>query len=851
MKRIIIGRASDCDYVIQNSTVSRRHAEIKVSNRQVSVRDLESSNGTYVNGEKISDRTRLEPGDELQLGANPVDWTEIVDAEELFADTSNQQDRDVITIGRAPDNDVTYDFPNVSRNHAELYKTSDGQWKLRDLDSTYGTFLGDLDNEVTGEVPVNRSDQVYFATYKTTVDKIISRFQEEKEVVTKVQSRASEEKITIGRDSENTQQVDNPLVSREHAVIYKENQKWYIKDLNSTNGTWVEGEEITSKPVQLKDRSVISVGPVQIIFRPDTGELITERPGEIRIDVMQACREVPDMFGPGRARLVDDVSLSVYPGEMVGILGPSGAGKSEMMKMMCRYTSPSSGNILFNGLDIQRHYGSFRQKIGYVPQDEIIHPELKVEEALEYSARLRLPPDTTSSEIEEAVTETLDTLGLLEHRDKIIGSPETGKILSGGQRKRVNMGIELIARPSVLFLDEPTSGLSIKDSEVVMKHLRKLADNGTTVVQILHSPPAFLYRLLDQVTWLVPGGRIAYYGPPDPGSYEFFDTEENMPGMIEKRIAESKPKQLRKDYEESKYHKKYVQERQADVETKTEKSSHEKRPSFNLQKFLIYMERYFKIKQRDKWNFAASLILPVLITVALAILFGGDVTEGSPINYSSVLFFLSISSLWLGCSASAQEIVSERTVFKREKMVNLRVIPYISSKLVVLGGFAAVQTLLLMIGPLGATEVAAGEHFFIVFAILMLTNLTGISLGLLISSMVRTPALAATLVPLVLIPCVIFAGLAPPLADVNELGNMLAHFIPSRYSFGALLAIEGEFYELPAQFAQYENLADFMGFTIETEAGEGGWITGVFALLGFITTFVVVTVSNLKKVGGE
>ncbi len=293
-----------------------------------------------------------------------------------------------------------------------------------------------------------------------------------------------------------------------------------IEDLDSANGTFVNGARIHApRPLEAGDRVTIGrfsfrVGVQGRLERQDRRGNVSVQAQAVAVSVDTRC-------------LLEDVSLTVYPGELVGLMGPSGAGKTTLLNALNGYAQPTSGSVFFNGQDLYANYDQFRGLIGYVPQDDVIHEQLTVAQALYFSARLRLPADTSDAEIQERVRRVISQLALEGSEQVLIGSPNRRGI-SGGQRKRVNLAMELLTEPAVLFLDEPTSGLSSEDTINVMRLLRSFADQGRTIVLTIHQPGLEAYRLLDNLILMgrdagsVEPGRLVYYGPAYPQAVEFF-----------------------------------------------------------------------------------------------------------------------------------------------------------------------------------------------------------------------------------------------------------------------------------------------------------------------------------------
>jgi ABC transport system ATP-binding/permease protein len=301
--------------------------------------------------------------------------------------------------------------------------------------------------------------------------------------------------VTLGRDPSATLQLDAPTISRNHATINQDGSgRYIIRDL-STNGVFVNGQRI-SQPTIVNDGATIKIGPFTLVVRGDELQIL-DRGNQIRLDVDRVVLETK-----GKRRL-DDLSFALEPGQFVALVGGSGAGKSTLMRTLLGTEAVTTGVVNINGSDLRRNFNIYRDQIGYVPQDDIIHMDLTVEEVLTYAAKLRLPPDTNIQEIvHKALVDTMMTV----HQKKTI------KQLSGGQRKRVSIGVELLANPKLFFLDEPTSGLDPGLDKQMMELLRDLAHNGQrTVVLVTHATANIVD--CDRIVFLGADGKLCYLVP--------------------------------------------------------------------------------------------------------------------------------------------------------------------------------------------------------------------------------------------------------------------------------------------------------------------------------------------------
>jgi ABC-type multidrug transport system ATPase subunit len=449
--------------------------------------------------------------------------------------------------------------------------------------------------------------------------------------------------------------------------------------------------------------------------------------------------------------------LAISPGEFVGLMGPSGCGKSTLMDALNGLRPSSSGSVYINDLDLYRNFDALRRSIGHVPQRDILHDALSVERTLYYSARLRLPEATPPDRIRQVVDEVIQTVGLQEFRTNQF------RQLSGGQQKRLSLGIELITKPSFIFLDEPTSPLDPETTENMMELFRKLADEGRIVVMVTHKFEKF--DLMHHVAILTRGGRLAFFGPPRE-ALEYFGCRE--PTEIYRRIGARDPDELSRSFEASATQQRYVRERIVEAQEVARTSGQlgvgasdqrgaERR--FGIGQWLTLTRRYLEIKLKDTRNTALLLVQAPVIAVILAMI------VGESLNDSKTIFIAAIISIWFGANNAIREIVSETPIYARERLVNLKIPSYVLSKFTVLSGIALVQSALFII-ILIAFNRLSGSDFGVLMLILYLTSLSGIAMGLFFSALVNSSEKAMSVLPLILIPQLLLSGFIVPLEDL-------------------------------------------------------------------------------------
>jgi len=485
---ITLGRSQNNDVILEDARVSGQHAQLNLGREGWMIGDLDSSNGTTVDGQRLAPRRPvvLSPGSKVQIGnlllrvwvpgpdeappPRPGDKVRISPKQQPGLAIYHQHamikfalDRDVVTVGRKPGNDLVIADGLVSGQHARLERQG-GTYCIVDLDSTNGlTYQG---KRVRQHVLAD-GDVLYIAPsialqYRAHVGFLPAEGEAGAKRVQAPQTRyldmrnlpkagdgarAGGRRITIGRHSSNVLVIEHPRVSRYHAVIEQFGARFRLRDLNSDNGTFVNGRRV-EKEGWIKEGDEIKIGSHRLVFQED-GITHFDEAGNMRLDALRI-----EKWYSKTANILKKVSISIYPKEFVALVGASGAGKSTLMNALTGF-NPANGEksrVLVNGQDLYTHMDEYRSEMGYVPQEDIIHRELTVYSALDYAAQLRMPADTTKQERHERVMEVIEELGLTRQKNNLLTA------LSGGQRKRVSIGVELLTKPGLFFLDEATSG---------------------------------------------------------------------------------------------------------------------------------------------------------------------------------------------------------------------------------------------------------------------------------------------------------------------------------------------------------------------------------------------------------
>jgi ABC transport system ATP-binding/permease protein len=783
-----IGRVPDKNQIVlDDSEISRFHATIEVSpGGEFRLQDS-SANGTYVNGQRIKSAV-LHSGDRIRFGPNPANTftfqapesaqtdgqferkgtvlaqavaarrkqTVLAPAEELPVLDSRFQlildkyaVQDVpfqnghLLLGRKPGpGRFAIDHSSISETHAEAALGADGRVILKDRESRNGTF-------VNGERITTKALEEGDLVQLGACESHLLLFRDSRPRAQKLSEiELNQPVIKLGRNPTNTIHLEHPTVSAFHAEIHKQNGNFELVDLDSSNGTFVNGVRIKQKVLQQRDR--ISLGAMHFVFNGQQFEQQADGT-RVRLVAQQLRTEVRDFQTGKTVRLLDDISLVLDPCEFVGLLGPSGAGKSTLMDALNGFRPAGQGKVLLNDRSLYEYLAVLRSLIGYLPQDDILHRSLTVRECLYYSARLRLPDDYSDTEIRTRVKEVMQSLDLAERAENQIDQ------LSGGQRKRVSLGIELLGKPSLLFVDEPTAGQDPRTEAKLMELFRGIANKGATVVINTHLLGSF--SLLDKVAVLV-RGKLAFFGPSQE-MLPYFKAQR--PQEVFDRLHEQPPEQWASAFRQSTLYKQYIADPVAEETSvgpkQTGAPSPEKSAKHSgVRQFLTLLSRQVTLKLKDSGNVAALLVPPALIALLM-----GFMKQGP--NEPKSLFMMVLVALWFGCSACVREIVDETAIYKRERQRDLKIASYLGSKLAYLAGVTGLQTgLFVGVMTIMGTQ---DNHFLAAWGITWLLGFQGGLIGLLISAIASSAEKALYAFPLTMIPQLLLAGLLIPVATLH------------------------------------------------------------------------------------
>jgi ABC-type multidrug transport system ATPase subunit len=551
------------------------------------------------------------------------------------------------------------------------------------------------------------------------------------------------------------------------------------------------------------------------------------------IDVDQLSRRIRFRKG-AELTLLDAVSFRIAPGQLVAIVGPSGAGKTTLLETIAGVTPATSGSVRFDDIDLHANLRIFRGVLGYVPQDDIIHADLPLEHTLRYAARLRLPSATSRAEVDDAVREALDAVGLTGQADVRVGS------LSGGQRKRASIAVELLTQPHVFFLDEPTSGLDPVTSAELVGRLRQLADRSATVVFTTHSADDL--AACDRIVFMSGGGRVAFVGTLAE-AFDRFDVTSiadlygrmanaGEPGhdaqpasavVSAPAVDEVVPPMLR-------------------------------RPPNGLTQWRVLTRRTFETIVRNRLTLAILVGSPALVVAMFVVLFrpgAFDFDDPSPSSMVMIGFWVVFGAFFFGLTYGLLQICTERTILRRERLVGLRLDAYVASKVTVLAPFL----LFVVVAMLGVLRVLDRlpdrplSTYASMGVTLMLCALAALGLGLLTSAMVANVSQATLALPMLCFPAVLFSGAILPVNLMAGIGAGLSTVIPSRWAFEAVghdvgarrILAEGHSPLGPPLLSSYGDAGSMSTGTY--------WVTlGVFAVVFLVGTWAVLARSTRRPI---
>ncbi|MFJ7180808.1 FHA domain-containing protein [Streptomyces massasporeus] len=754
-----LGRDPQGDVVFDDARVSWRHATVSFNGRSWVIEDHGSTNGTFVQGQRIH-QMELGPGSALNLG-NATDGPRLNlsgAAASVATPQAQPQQQPYAAQGANPG------WGQQAPAQQPQQQAPQAGWQQQaaaHIPQQQGP------GGVAGAPPVH-GDRSPTTFHQFSLGRV----------------------MRIGRALENELVVSDLQVSRHHAEFHATpDGRMEIRDLGSHNGTYVNGQPITKGGTQLLGPTdVVGVGHSTFRIVGDRLEEFVDT-GEVSFSARHLTVTVD-----GGKQILKDVSFGVPEKSLIAVIGPSGSGKSTLLKALTGYRPANQGEVLYDNRDLYKQFAELRQRIGLVPQDDILHKELTVKKALKYAAKLRFPADTTGAEREARIDEVLRELKLDIHKDKKVTS------LSGGQRKRVSVALELLTKPSLIFLDEPTSGLDPGMDRDVMQLLRGLADDGRTVLVVTHSVAEL--AICDKLLVMAPGGSVAYFGPPEEALNFFgYDTWADVFSAFENY----------RDYDwagrwkGSQHYQMYAADIDAvapqSVQVPQMQAMKPPKPQGWMSQFVTLVRRYVSVIASDKGFLALMVILPaVLGAVSLLI----DADKGllpNPANpqtgriipngtATTVLLILAVGACFAGAANSVRELIKERVIYERERATGLSRSAYLMSKVFVLGMITVLQGLLVGVIGFSSREIPEeglvfGSATLVELSVpIMALGFTSMMFGLIISSLVKTAEKTMPLLVMFAIIQVVFTGCLFTLHGSVGV-NQFSFLMPSRWAVAA------------------------------------------------------------------
>lgn len=763
-----LGRDPQGDIVFDDARVSWRHATVSFDGRSWVIEDHGSTNGTYLQGRRIH-QEEIGPGSAVHLG-NATDGPCLnLSAAAAAVATPQAQPRQQPYAAQGANAGWAQQPPAAAQQQPPVAQQQSPQAGLQQPQQQAPS----IPQQQGGPGGGAGAPPVYGDRSPTTFHQFsLGRV------------------MRIGRALENDLVVSDLQVSRHHAEFHATpDGRFEIRDLGSHNGTYVNGQPIAKGgSALLGPNDIVGVGHSTFRLVGDRLEEFVDT-GEVSFSARHLTVTVD-----GGKQILKDVSFGVPEKSLIAVIGPSGSGKSTLLKALTGYRPADQGEVLYDNRNLYKQFAELRQRIGLVPQDDILHKELTVKKALKYAAKLRFPADTTAAEREARIDEVLRELKLDVHKEKKVTS------LSGGQRKRVSVALELLTKPSLIFLDEPTSGLDPGMDRDVMQLLRGLADDGRTVLVVTHSVAEL--AICDKLLVMAPGGSVAYFGPPEEALNFFgYDSWADVFSAFENY----------RDYDwagrwkGSQHYQMYA----ADIDAVAPQSVHmpppqairPPKPQGWGSQLLTLIRRYVSVIASDKGFLALTVILPAVLGVVSLLIDSDKGLLVNPANpktgvhvpngtATTVLLILAVGACFAGAANSVRELIKERVIYERERATGLSRSAYLMSKVVVLGLITLLQGLMVGLIGFSSREIPAtglildnGTMFELCLPVMGL-GFTSMMFGLVISSLVKTAEKTMPLLVMFAIIQVVFTGCLFTLhgtVGVNE----FSYLMPSRWAVAA------------------------------------------------------------------
>ncbi|WP_338675725.1 FHA domain-containing protein [Streptomyces sp. SCSIO 30461] len=772
-----IGRDPQGDVVVDDARVSWRHATISWDGRSWAIQDHGSTNGTYAQGRRIH-QMEVGPGSAVHLGnANDGPRLNLSGAANgdrgargaVAQQPQQSQYAARQAAGQAPAQPQWQQAPQATPQQHWQREQSPQQAQVPHQQSPQTPYQQGAASY--GQQSADQAPPVYGDRSPTTFHQF-----------------SLGHVMRIGRALENELVVSDLQVSRHHAEFHATpDGRYEIRDLGSHNGTYVNGQPLAkSGSALIGPNDIVGIGHSAFRLVGDRLEEFVDT-GEVSFSARHLTVTVD-----GGKQILKDVSFGVPEKSLIAVIGPSGSGKSTLLKALTGYRPADQGDVLYDNRNLYKQFAELRQRIGLVPQDDILHKELTVRSALKYAAKLRFPADTSAAEREARIDEVLRELKLDIHKGKKVTS------LSGGQRKRVSVALELLTKPSLIFLDEPTSGLDPGMDRDVMQLLRGLADDGRTVLVVTHSVAEL--ALCDKLLVMAPGGSVAYFGPPEEALNFFgYDTWADVFSAFENY----------RDYDwagrwkGSQHYQMYAADIDAvapqSVSMPPAQAIRPPKPQSWFSQLGTLIRRYVSVIASDRGFLALMVALPavlgavsLLIDADKGLLPNGANAQGRIVpngTATTVLLILAVGACFAGAANSVRELIKERVIYERERATGLSRSAYLMSKVIVLGMITVFQGAL--VGVIGfSSRDIPDEGLVLGYTLLELSlpimalGFTSMMFGLIISALVKTAEKTMPLLVMFAIVQVVFTGclfILNGTVGVNE----FSYLMPSRWAVAA------------------------------------------------------------------
>jgi len=584
--------------------------------------------------------------------------------------------------------------------------------------------------------------------------------------------------LSIGRQSSCNIFLDDPTVSRVHALLRPEGNGTALLEDRSSNGLFIDGKK-AGRVSRIAPGADVRIGRGR--FHWD-GKKLVQQGDQLRFGIEVRNLELPDR--------IRSMSLSIHGGQLVALVGGSGAGKSSLLTTLAGQNPEYRGQIQISGDDLRRSIGALRPLMGFVPQDDIVHPELSVSEVLTFAARLRIPDNEARQPAVQRVMQLLE----IDHRRNALV-----RELSGGQRKRVNIGMELVADPRLLFLDEPTSGLDPGLDRRMMRLLRQLADRGHTVLVVTHATANV--NLCDQLVFLGRGGRLCYAGSPS-GCLQNYKVGTDFAEVYERlNLSDSELEQEAERFRKQQPLPELTAESKGALARQVAPAALQPVRQFGSQLKTV-LHRELLVSWRDRVSLALNMLTaPIAILLLAGAIQKPEVFEvpSEGLNPSllplaiKVIFVMSCACIWTGISTHIGAVARERPIYERERSFNLQPLAYVSAKGLMILLLAVPQALLIASISAVLFRLPAlggiGSATFGYWMAALLTIVASGAMALFLSTLVKDQRQAGSSSPLLLMPQLILSGV------LFEIGSLTALYpaVASRWAvkiFGAYSALE-------------------------------------------------------------